>query len=440
MSAVRPVQLPTIEARGGQTIEVARLTRRYAAQHADELLRLHNLIPYVKWAESDLLAAESDEGAPFQGRWQLSLVARARRQPIGLLVAYLREADARHPMESAYIHRLAVDAEWQRQGIGSGLIRTAATWYFSALPWLLSITSQTNDEIANRGVLEFYSRLGFRRTYPVRYPNKRDILLEIERATWPGTPPPATSSRYPPIDIRQTAFASRPPAPAPLVYFGTSSQEKLIQYQHLMRCYGLRVRRLRPIVSLVEPQVEGHDERSEEALVAEPLKWFSRFAARAGSYPVVIEDTMLLIEHFNAAWSDRPILPGADTKRWWQALGVEGLLKLMSGSRRRRARYVCQLGVNTGPGEYRSFRTELEGRIALSAKTRPSVSDAFPLTNPTFFHQIFVPTGERRTLAELEPDEFAAFDYRRACVQRAAPHLHQSAARSRQAELFTDSG
>lgn len=430
--------LTTLEADGSR-IEFVRLTRAYARRHQGQLLTLHNLIPYVEWSEQDLMADRGPGGRPFWARWQMSLAARVRGSPVGLLVAYLREPEDRHPLESAYIHRLAVAKDWQRRGIGEALVCAAIGWYFRQLPWLLTVTSQTNDELCNQGVLDFYTAMGFGRAYGVMYPNKRDILLELER-----------DHRQPPntreiegghsIDVSETPFAARPQWEAPRVYFGSSSREKINQYRHLMRCHGLQLRRLRTVVSLVEPQVEGQGAEHERALVAEPLKWFSRFAARSGTYPVVIEDTMLVIEHFNRDYANDPILPGADTKRWWQALKAQGVLDLMQGSSRRRARYICQLGITNGPGEYCTFRAEQEGTIATAARASAAARAGFPLSNATFFHQIFVPDGQERTLAELDPHEFVLYDYRRRCLRDAATFLHASAARPVQGELFAPDG
>jgi inosine/xanthosine triphosphate pyrophosphatase family protein/GNAT superfamily N-acetyltransferase len=426
-----------IRTRDGERLVVQRLTPAYARRHTKALLAIHDQIPHVRWSPAELLAEDEERALAHDARWQMSAVVRRGREPVALLIAYLRGADDRHPLESAYAHRLAVRKDWQRRGVGSALMKLAVSWYFTSLPWLLTVTTQTNDEPGNSGVLEFYEKLAFRRSYPVLYPDKRDVLLEFDRARWIARPGEDVSVA---IKTSGTPFDARPTWGVPQVYFGTSSIEKLTQYQHLMRCYGLGLRRLRPTVSLTEPQVEGYDRTSEAALVAEPLKWFSRFAANAGTYPVVIEDTMLFIELFNTGWPERAILPGADTKRWWQALESEGLLALMEGSRRRRARYVCQLGVNAGPGIYRTFRTELSGSIARAITAPDPAADRFPLTNGTFFHSVFVPAGEERTLAQLAPEDFLAHDYRRRCVAAAAGFLHKCAARPAQVELFGDPG
>jgi len=234
-----------------------------------------------------------------------------------------------------------------------------------------------------------------------------------------------------------------PVAPAPTVapfvrearqlYFATGSTAKLHQYVYLFGLYGFAVHAVRHLASVPEPQVDGFGDVSEAELVADPLKRLSRFAARTRRYPLLVEDTMLFIDHFN---DDVAALPGPDTKRWWLALGNKGLLRLMEGSRRRAATYVCQLGVTTGPGTYDTFRAELRGRIALGERVSEHAIAGFPRTNAAYFHPVFVPDGAGLSLAEMGPDEFARYDYRHAVVQRAAPSLEQLASGAVQGRLF----
>lgn len=219
------------------------------------------------------------------------------------------------------------------------------------------------------------------------------------------------------------------------VFFSTGSAQKLEQYRYLLSEHGLAVEPLRPLRSVHEPQVDGSGPQAETVLVELPLKDLARFAVRGDTFPLVVEDTMLFIEHFNEDWA-RPMLPGPDTKRWWHALGNDGVLRLLDGSGRRRALYVCQLGVLTGRGDYLVFRSEIKGRIANSSRTVSEAWSQFPRSNPTYFHQIFVPSGTDITLAEMMPEQFAAFDYRRIAVNRAATALTQAARHEPQVPLF----
>jgi len=220
------------------------------------------------------------------------------------------------------------------------------------------------------------------------------------------------------------------------IHLATASALKLRQYDFLLEEIGLSVEAVQHVPTLFEPQVDGIGAPNEAALVAEPLKTLSRFAARNDGYPLVVEDTMLFIDHFNR---EVPALPGPDTKRWWLALGNTGLLELMTGARCRDARYVCQLGVSTAPADYKVFRVEVPGRIAAKERTSRIARENFPRTNATYFHSVFIPQGARRTFGEMDENEFARFDYRRALVHKAAPYLIEAATAPIQGQLFSPS-
>ncbi len=415
-----------ISDRTGQRYEVRALTQELAELYAASLVALHNEIPLVEWSVEDLLTRQESAGRrPYLFRWRLSLAVFADNECIGLLLAYFRPAPEAGPIESVYIHRLAVDPRYQLRGIGSALVRFAISKYFAQLRWLLSVTLQTNLGPENRGVMHFYHRLGFRQVSVVQYPHKKDALLEVDRFRWVHanilpTEAPGRAAK----DIA-SSLAKDVTGP-PIVYFGSSSPQKIEQYTFLLRSFGFELRRARQEVSLVEPQVEGSGLASEELLVVTPLKGFAPFAQRSATYPFMIEDTMLFVEHFNRDFDRGALLPGPDTKRWWQALGVEGLLELMRGSERRRARYVCQLGLNLERGGYRTFRSELPGRIARQIGGSARGSEAFPYTNATFFHRVFIANSQDVPLSELAAVEFQAIDYRRACVVSAIETLRQT--------------
>lgn len=416
-----------IHGRDGRPYQIRGLTLTLAKRHAPALVAVHNRIPYQSADVDDFVSGHSADGRVFVAKWRLSLAVFFRGAPAGFLTAYLRDLDEKHPLQSVYIHRLAISEDHQRNQIGVQLVAFAVAHYFSCLPWLLTVTVQTNDEQRNEHVLDLYRRLGFSSAYRVSYPEKQDILFEVERRrhhpagyvlqSWaPLRVPAAEATKLRPIE---NLFTSRFNIGPPAVYFATGSPEKLQQYAYLARCHGIDLHRVRHLIQLSEPQVEDYSPAAEGELVAAPLKLFSRFAARGQLYPVMVEDTMLFIEEFNDSYDDQAILPGADTKRWWRALGTSGILRLMRASTRRRARYVCQIGVNVAASRYEYFRSEINGVISVEERASAEALSSFPFTNPTFFHRIFVPEGSDQTLAEMEAADFVQHDYRRRCFSLA---------------------
>lgn len=200
------------------------------------------------------------------------------------------------------------------------------------------------------------------------------------------------------------------------VFLSTGSPVKRGQYEFLFRAAGITANESSIRVTPPEPQVDGQGYRDEEILVRDPLKRLARFAAKSGSYPLILEDTMLFVEHFNTEYDKKPILPGPDTKRWWTALGSSGLLNLMGSSNRRDATFVCQMGVLTKDGDYSVFRAERRGRIAYSERKPSNENKYFPYVIPHNFHTIFIPEGSEKTYSEMLPGEFRSHDYRAACV------------------------
>ena len=358
--------------------------------------------------------------APPRVSFPISLWTDDGRTAVGVVLPQLRSVDHVFPIEGLYLEAIILP-DYRRRGLGTALLAFAITHYFATLPWLLTIVLPL--PVSNREWSEaFLARLGVRRCDCVVRDGIAIDLFETDRAAWLDT----GGSRWagtvsPPMLAKVLATA------APVVYFGSTSSNKLAQYAYLFRCFGLELRRLTHSVALIEPQVEGHGDEHETALVAEPLKDFSRFAERAQIYPFVIEDTMLFIEHFNNDFDDQPMLPGPDTKRWWAALGTEGLLKVMDESHLRRATYVCQLGAILGPSRYEFFRAEVHGHISREARVSAEAERSFPYSNAAYFHSIFIPQGSTRTLAEMEPSEFRRFDYRRRCLQRAFTTLKANA-------------
>lgn len=223
--------------------------------------------------------------------------------------------------------------------------------------------------------------------------------------------------------LTSASGSARPDALRPMVHLHTGSDEKRRQYRYLFAELGLE---LMPAPAGMpdkrEPQIEDCGAAAEKLLVAKPLDDVAELVEREGLYPFVVEDTMLFIEHFNGNYANEKILPGADTKRWWRALGADGVLALMGDTETRSAQYVCQLAVLLGPGERRCFRAEVDGSIALRVDPPASHSDAPPGDFPrnTFFHSIFIPEGATATLAGMDQGTFLRHDYRRRCLAGAA--------------------
>jgi ribosomal protein S18 acetylase RimI-like enzyme len=162
------------------TYKLCRLTKDVARANSQELLLIHNIIPYVHWETDDLLADISPKGLSYDNKWQLSFIVYDKSKIVGLLIAYIRSSTDAHPINSIYIHRLAISSDHQGKGVGRQLLLNAIKYYAGRFSSISTYTVQTNDEEANDRVIKFYETVGFQRFMPVRYPEKLDILLRLE--------------------------------------------------------------------------------------------------------------------------------------------------------------------------------------------------------------------------------------------------------------------
>lgn len=142
---------------------VKTLTRCLAVSHANRIVELHNLIPYQHWDENDLLA-ECDQRRQFHLKWQVSQVALWKAALVGVCVAF-HDRDSGSNVGFLYLHRIVVDSDHRRRGVGSALVRASCKAF-------ISTTSKPEDDVVVQtpvraliGNLEpvrgFYAKLGF---------------------------------------------------------------------------------------------------------------------------------------------------------------------------------------------------------------------------------------------------------------------------------------
>jgi non-canonical purine NTP pyrophosphatase (RdgB/HAM1 family) len=133
--------------------------------------------------------------------------------------------------------------------------------------------------------------------------------------------------------------------------------------------------------------------------------------ARLGA-PVVVEDSGLAVEAWNG-------FPGALVKWMERTVGLEGMARLVAASPDARATAVCVVAAFDGTALV-SARGETRGAIAPS----PRGARGFG------WDRIFVPDGDARTFAEMEPEEKDRLSHRRRAweeLARRAPDLTRGA-------------
>lgn len=388
-------------------VYVKKLSREFCCKYGKKLLSLINTIPHITWSMDDLLSQSED----FYGnKWNYSyVIMNGQCEIIGVIIAYFRISDKKHIFDSLYLHKFVIEPNFQKKGIGTFALHYFVKKSFQDIPWLLNISVQTNDSPSNKYVIKFYHNIGFQDMYHIVYSNKTDILMLLERKMYAAflSTRNELGLRHPRLNPIKNKEDSN--NDFPIIYFSSENEKKRGIVEFIFHNYNIEVSFVKSPIELVEPQIERANLEDERKLVSMPLKSISRFIK---AVPYTIEDTMLFIEFFNRG-SGQWELPGLDTKRWLRQLGIDGILDILGNSKKRKAKFVSQTGAYIEANNYFYGRGELSGTIAYH---RPEVINQGYGTYPYFFHQIFIPEGENKTIAEMNMYEYAKYDYMRKSI------------------------
>lgn len=351
-------------------------------------------------------------------RSELSYACFHDTNMVALLFSYFKKSDTDTPFDSIYIHRFAVEPVHRNNSVATNILNFCIKKYFDDIFWIKNISIQVTTSPMNISARNLYYKSGFFKFGIKEYENKKDELLLLQRNTVRVINScndsiiqnPRISAIY--GDSNNLKF-----------YFSTSSAKKKEQFSWLFSLYNLSLDFYDISSYLIEPQIDNSDIESEKMLVSHPIKYASRFIKKK---PFIVEDTMLFIEEFNKDYDHNPELPGLDTKRWWRQLENDGVLKLLHNSKKRRAKYVSQIGCYIDAKKYYFGRGELHGTIAMTASITDDSINNFPKTNPWFFHQIFIPDGYNVPLSLLTSYEFTKVDYRRKALENLLNNLENN--------------
>ena len=185
--------------------------------------------------------------------------------------------------------------------------------------------------------------------------------------------------------------------------FATTSRWKLEQANRFLSPFGITAG---PPPDFSRPKDElfvrtpGGDNQYTVEIQAGSIEEVCRFKAESAAanleQPVLVEDIGVSIRALNG-------FPGPYTKYAIVTLGVSGFLRLMRGVSVRSAEMTSVVGYCTPGGAAVTFSAALAGRILKEERLDPQ--------NPwrdVLLYPIFQPRGERRSLAEIAPEELMA--------------------------------
>ncbi len=153
-----------------------------AEKYAKTIARLADQIPLVNYSKKEILAESKGERI-FHGKWEHSLVVFDGDMPIAVIIGYEREGEDnnQYPENSLYISELAVDENYQKQGIARALLRKflERNKKFLHLDGRMIYSVQTNFADWNNHVRKLYESFGFRQIATKKYDNHKDVVLRL---------------------------------------------------------------------------------------------------------------------------------------------------------------------------------------------------------------------------------------------------------------------
>ncbi|MHA6629658.1 RdgB/HAM1 family non-canonical purine NTP pyrophosphatase [Pseudonocardia sichuanensis] len=190
------------------------------------------------------------------------------------------------------------------------------------------------------------------------------------------------------------------------VLLATRNAGKLVELQRMLVDGPVEVVGLADVPEFPEAPETG-------ATFAENALAKARDAAAATGLPSVADDSGLAVDALNG-------MPGVLSARWCGRHGDDvANLELLLGQlgdvpdERRGAAFVCAAALVVPGGRETVVHGEWTGRIVRAPRG----------TNGFGYDPIFVPDGEERTSAELEPQEKDAASHRGRAMRALLPHL-----------------
>tara|TARA_Y100000310_G_scaffold340456_1_gene436314 strand:- start:1412 stop:1996 length:585 start_codon:yes stop_codon:yes gene_type:complete len=127
--------------------------------------------------------------------------------------------------------------------------------------------------------------------------------------------------------------------------------------------------------------------------------------------PLIVEDTGIYFKAYNN-------FPGTEPKRAFNALGHDGLLRLLKG-KNREVFFHTVICFYEGQNAKHFFEGKLEGK-ATTKVIKPNA-------NVMPYEKIFIPKGEKRSLAEIPRSEKNVFSHRAIATHKLGKWLKEKA-------------
>lgn len=153
----------------------------------------------------------------------------------------------------------------------------------------------------------------------------------------------------------------------------TENRHKFLEARTTLYDFGIRLRQLR----VAKPEIQSGD---LEEVATFALKEISKSHRR----PLLVEDSGLFIARLKG-------FPGPFSAYVHRTIGTEGVLRLMKGQQKRRAYFQASI----------AFSSERTPPIVFSARVYGTIAERESGKTGFGFDPIFVPSGTKRTFADM---------------------------------------
>ncbi len=180
------------------------------------------------------------------------------------------------------------------------------------------------------------------------------------------------------------------------VYLVTSNKHKIAEISSILSKYGIEVEG----VKLPKIEIQHTDLREIVRFALELLKDKTQLR------PLVMDDSGLFIEYLKG-------FPGPFSRYVYDTIGLNGVLKLMNGVKRREAKFMCAAGCLCPDDSIKVILGSVEGEIAFEARGNRGFG----------FDPIFIPKGYKKTFAELPTEIKNELSHRSRAFRRLAEEV-----------------
>lgn len=167
-----------------ENYKVRILSKELCKEKIEEILMLLRTIPNSNYREEDIIG-ETKGNRILYGKWEHSLILLKENEVVGILIGYERakESEGLYLENCYYINEIAVSKKYKGQGLGKWLLEMfiERAKEFKYLDGEIKIRIQTTNSIENEKVINLYESVGFKKVGIKKYPQKEDIVMEIEK-------------------------------------------------------------------------------------------------------------------------------------------------------------------------------------------------------------------------------------------------------------------